>query len=320
MFKEKSSLYREILRLTWKITWQERLLWVLGVFSALIVTGGALEILSRNLNWAFNPDWRKFGFASSGFYFDWSGGPWLVVLGLLLAALFIFLAFMSVRSFSSLILLASQYREGRRLNLEKMWRLGSGHFWPILGIAAFFKILILVFSCLSVLPLWMLWAEQGKIWLWAYPLFFLAAICACLVCSFLLVYASAYVILEKKKFGSSILSAWRLFVKHWLVSLEMAAVIFAINFLFGLIALLGTVVVGLPFIILLLFSYFISLPILAEIGIFLAILFLLLLTVWIGGFLGTFHVVAWTLLFKRMAEGTALSKLLRLTAGLFAKK
>jgi len=44
------SLYRNILKQSWKITWRNKYLWFLGIFAALLGGGGGYKILLRGLN------------------------------------------------------------------------------------------------------------------------------------------------------------------------------------------------------------------------------------------------------------------------------
>lgn len=321
MLKKHLPLYREIICQAWGFTWRERSLWVLGIFSALIVTGGALEIFSRNLQWVFNP--RRLMWPFNRFtlaHLDLAGTELLIIFCLLILALLIFFIFMSVKSFISLIVVTAQGYSGERINLAKMWQASQKNFWPVFGIVVLFKILIFLFSLLNILPLWLIWGGQaGLAWVCFYPLLFLITVTASLVCSFLMVLTAAYVVIEKRIISKAIGLGWRLFTKHWLVSLEMALIIFVVNFLLGLLAVAGTFIVGLPVLLAALFAFFVSLPILAKAAFFVGFLLISVLILGVAGFLGAFHVIAWTLLFKRMTEGSAVSKLHRLTQGLWRK-
>ncbi|KKR97207.1 MAG: hypothetical protein UU49_C0034G0010 [Candidatus Magasanikbacteria bacterium GW2011_GWC2_41_17] len=144
-------------------------------------------------------------------------------------------------------------------------------------------------------------------------LIFLFSILAILVCSFLLIYAAAFVILEDYTFGQAIKESWRLFIGHWLVNLEMAIIIFFINLLAGLITIVAAAIIGIPALIVFLFSLFIQFPPLATVAIALGLLLFILIVLFIASWMGAYQVAAWVLLFRRMHAGTAVSKLMRWT-------
>lgn len=321
MLKKAQSLYREILFQAWQITWHQKLMWILGLFSAFIATGGALELLSRNLKWVFSPYpwWRSYHLMPS--HLNAPVTVWLFVLILILLGLFAIFIWAVIRSFISLIKSANSYREKTKIDLARIWHKSQEKFWPVFGAVAVFKILEYLFIFLSLLPLWgfiLGYWDITKLWV-IYPLVFLIAVFGSLLCSFMVVFTSCYIVLENDKITDSIFRSLNLFGRHWLVSLEMAIIIFVINFIFSTLAVAIIVIVTIPVAAIVFSSLVFSLPIFGSAAVFLGILLSTLLILWVAGILGTFHTVAWTLLFKRMHNDNALSKLIRLTNVLFRR-
>lgn len=306
-------LYREILRQAWRLTWHQRLLWVLGLFSAVLVSGGAFDVLVRNISWSLQPDFSFMSMTWGGWSLGLTASLWLIALGLLLAGLAAFVVFVMVRSFISLILGTGEYKVGAKLDLEKLWHAGHGHFWSVLGTIILAKVLIMFLGGLTLLPLFLL--VLGKWNLFSsiiYPPLFLIGVVAGAVVSFLMIFVSAFLVLEKYDWNKAVAAAWRLFLRNWLVSLEMALVIFAVYFLVGLILAVGALIIIIPVVAVVIFARFIMLPGLGSVAVFVGSLLAVCIVLLAAGFLSTFHVGSWVLLVERMKKETAVSKLVRL--------
>jgi hypothetical protein len=307
-------LYREVLRQAWRLTWHQRLLWVLGLFSAALVSGGAIEVVARHVSWSLRP---SFSFMS----WRWGGGwqlglaesLWLVALGLLLLGLAAFFIFVMIRSFICLIIGANEYKPTQKLDLEKLWHEGRGFFWPVLSTVVLSKGLVAFLGALTVLPLVLLVGGKWTLFLAIiYPVVFLAGVLASMIVSFLMVFVTAFLVLEKYSWQRAVVAGWRLFAKHWLVSLEMAIVLFAIDLALAVVLALGAFLVAIPAIAVVIFARFIMLPGLGAVAVFVASVLAAGLVVLAAGFLGAFRVGSWILLFERMKKETAVSKLVRL--------
>ena len=306
-------LYREILRQAWRLTWHQRLLWVLGLFSAVLVSGGAFDVLARNISWSLQPNFSFMSMSWGGWSLGLTASLWLIALALLLLGLAAFVIFVMIRSFISLILGTGEYKVGEKLDLEKLWHEGHGHFWPVLGTIVLARGLIMILGGLTLLPLFLLilgkWNLFSSI---IYPPIFLIGAVAGVVVNFLMIFTSSFLVLEKHDWKKAVAAAWRMFLKHWLVSLEMALVMFAIYLLAGLILAIGAIIIMIPVIATVIFARFIMLPGLGNIAVFVGSLLAVCLILLAAGFLSTFHVGSWVLLFQRMKQDTAVSKLVRL--------
>ena len=320
MSSKHIPLYRQIIKEAWQITWHQKTMWVLGLFAAFIATGGALEVFSRHLNLVFTPHVPFFWGEKVGWFKDVTIWPLAIMLFLICLGLMVFVAFMSVRSFISLIIATDKYKADDKIDLDKIWHGGEKKFWGVLSVVVLFKIIIFLAGILSTFPLWLIWTGNTWAgWVWIYPVMFLLGVAVAVVSSFLMVLTSAYLTLKRYTFGKSLKMAWQLFLNHWLVSLEMAVVIFFVNVLFGLISVAGMVVIAIPTFLFVMMGIFIFLPVLTNVAFFLGGLLAILLILWIAGFLGAFHAVSWTLLFKRMEEGKAISKIHRLVDNLIGR-
>lgn len=317
-------LYREVLKQAWHLTWRHKILWAFGLFSAVLGTGGALEILVRHFNAVFNlqgpGSWLGYCRWPTHWRFDLISGLWSVALGLLLLGLAVFLAFVVVNSFGTLILAADKFRTNKRADLFKFWHKAREKFWLVLGLVVFFKLVMFVFSALSLAPLWLVAVDQASAWLLLfYPFIFLASVLIVLISSFLLIYAAAFVLTEGYGWREAIIASWLIFYRHWLVNAEMAIIIFLINLSVGLLAVLAAGALGLPVFLIFLTSIAIQLPPLGTVAVAAGLLLAAVLILWAASLLAVFQISAWVLLWRRMHKGTAVSKLVRIIGRIFKK-
>lgn len=314
-------LYREVLAEAWALTRHHKIILIFGLFAAFLGTGGALEVLARHFEALFSQQVGPLSWAFSFGNFDYSMSFWVLALGILLVGLGIIFVFTVINSFSTLIFATDKFRQDKKIDLAKVWLAMKNKFWIVFGLVAFFKILIMIFGALSVAPLGLIMANQaGSGMIVLYPLIFLFSILAILICSFLLVYAVAFVVLEDYTFGQAVKESWRLFISHWLVNVEMAVIIFFINLLAGAAMIAAGIIIGAPVLVLFLFSIFIQFPPLATAAVAIGLLLFILCVILIASVMGAYQVAAWVLLFRRMHAGSAVSKLMRWAARLrFAK-
>ena len=159
-----------------------------------------------------------------------------------------FLIFVSVSSQGALIHASAQWAKKDSLpDTDKSWHVGVQHFWPLFFVNVFKKLFI------CALGLAVSWgavnALIGNVTAWDLVLFLLLFVLAALVgmvLSFLVVYVACYVVVEKYPLSWAIASAWKMFIKHWLVSVEVGAIILVLNVVVGIIALLGFFIFFLP--------------------------------------------------------------------------
>ena len=137
-----------------------------------------------------------------------------------------------------------------------------------------------------------------------------------LILAFITKYALCYLSLQDKDIIDSLLSALILFKKNWLVSLEMAFLIFLVSLVVGLALALVVIFLLLPFLLL----TYITITLQFIWGFWLTIILGLLIifgTIFlVGGMLSTWQWSAWTLLFIRLEQGSGTSKIIRLSATL----
>lgn len=325
------SLYRNILGRAWKITWRYKYLWFFGLFAALLGNGGEYELLVRGLNGetgeAIFPAWQSLsqtGIFSSqaldniGELLNNDPFSFVMLVGICLAILVLagFLVWLTVVSQASLVNNAASYLAGKKGDFKSGLRMGINSFWPVFGLNIINKVIILFAFVLIGLPIILTAAKSASasaniLYVFAFIIFMAAA----LSLTFVIKYSIAYVVVKEQKFLEAVRSGWRLFVQNWLVSLEMAFVLFVINFLAGLALIAAVLILAVPF----LFSAVLLYKLVFSLGFwFIAILaFILFITLIIvaGAILSTFQISSWTALFLELINKGGMSKIVRIVEG-----
>src|SRR3989344_4689103 len=246
--------YRQILHKAWQITWQHPALWFFGFFLAFLGVGGEVEILLGSISLgdsqALIPS-LLLGFVEGGLFsangmlgmaqalvqrpFSFlSLLLWLVTI-LALAAIVVWLV---VISQGAVIRGVVNAVKGKRESWAKHFEAGLQTFWPVLVLnvlaRAFFFTIFLLLSFLAF------WQFSGSTLLFLVTFIVLAA--AIVVAAFTAKSAFCAVVLRGEPVREAIGTAIDLFRRNWLLSLEVATVLFAVYWLVTilLVNLLGS--------------------------------------------------------------------------------
>ncbi|OGH71518.1 MAG: hypothetical protein A2921_01595 [Candidatus Magasanikbacteria bacterium RIFCSPLOWO2_01_FULL_43_20b] len=228
----------------------------------------------------------------------WAWLGWLVVS---VGGIFLLLLFVSVVSQGALIeATAFSVRKKNLPDVGRCWHMGVKHFWSLFLINIFrwviFCGLVLVVS-IAALNVLLIGNFADAV---LFILLFILATAVGMVLSFLVVYSAAYVVVEEKKLGKAIEHAWRLFLDHWLVSIEVGIIVLFLNIVVGVVVLLGFMLTFLPTLI----SWFIALLTsnanLWTAGLIAGAFFFVLFVIFVGSIFTVFTTAVWTYLFMAM--------------------
>jgi hypothetical protein len=317
------TLYRGVLGQAWQNAWRNKYLWFFGLFAALLGSGAEFRMMSETgsedglipvlKDLSETGIFSAQGWANLGRLMAEEPVSIIIIFlaFLLLAVVGIFVLWLSVVSQGALVNNTSLFKYGKSHNFRLGLEAGISKFWPVFGLNAFLKISVfLVYLLLAglffkVLPQ----VSWGGI---LFICFFVVFVPVVVVLSFILKYAIAYVVVRQESFGESLRQGWLLFRNNWLVSLEMAFILFLVNFLAVVFLALLFLVLAIPFVfIMLVFS---GLAVTFSFWfLFLASAFLyVFLAMWLAAVLTTFQVSAWTILFIELVSRGGVSKLVRL--------
>lgn len=329
-----TSVYRPILKVAWQILWQAKYLWFFGFFAILAVgTRGEISLIIDNLfavseSGLFLDQLRELyaqnllGNVGANFVSLFSNLEFLtVVLFVILLALILLLIFLVIVGQAGLV--GGVYKEYRKQpsDFVATFRTGRQNFWPVLGLNIINKLIIYGSLLVLGIPLIMLYLNQGNLAsknLFTL-LFFIILIPIAVVVSMIIRYAILFVVIRKEKVGQAVRNGWNLFVRNWVVSIEMAIVLFFVLIGFVTLLFLIAIVLIIPFALVLYVFYLLGVGgVLLNSALFWLIVFGALI-IWIGAMLTTFQTACWVLLFDKLTESRVFSKVSRLVAGWFSK-
>ncbi len=301
--------YRSILSSAWSITKQHKKMWLFGFLAFLLTAGGEYQILTKILNEDYgsgfydkiaNNTTIDFSFWTSLYNIcatDFKTGLAVIMLIILMIAVALIILWLCVKSQIALVKWTKNYlnlkNKDKKISFWEEITTPDKNFWRVLGLNIFIKLSItLIFALLSI-PLIYLYFRDSNFAILVYTLFFIVFLPLALSISLIIKYSIAGVVLEKQRFMESIEHGYKLFKNNWLVSLEIAILLFLINFLIGLLGSFILSIFILPIILtLIVFGLVVPLYIITTLT------FLLLATV--AAILMTFQTTTWVLLFTEL--------------------
>ncbi len=318
--------YRSILKQAWNISWKHKYLWFFGLFASLAAAGGSIEyqILTKNLNqnlvdgsYSHLSSILALGDIIKSFclnlvnLFSYDlvsilNAITLLLISLTLVVVFIWLAISSQAALvDNVKKIINPKKKLANLKIRDGLATGNKYFWSVLGLNILIKILVNLAFFIISLPLLFMILNEATILVVIYTLFFIIFVPVAVSLSLLVKYAIAYNVLENKSLITSLEKGWELFKKNWLISLEMAIILFIVNFLAGIVVL---IIISLFLFPLFLLGAMFSITWLIILTVFLG----LILIVIIGSLLTTFQIATWTDLFLHLTEKKGEAKLERI--------
>lgn len=316
-------LYRQALKNSWRLTWNHKVLWVLGLLAVFCGQMGLVEILTKmglaTNNFANYPNWLMVPgvIKNIPLIVRWLALPlemniWLICLLLIFLGIGLFLVFAAVVAQGGLIKVAADFsKRGNFPSVGRAWNRGVKCFWPLLLLNIIKKlvltalILAVGYAAVNVL----LGITAGGVILF-FVLFVLASGIG-MAMAFLLIYAAAYVVVEDYTFIRAAEAAWQLFIKHWLVSVEVGLIILALNVVVAMLTVLGFFVFFLPTLL----TWFIAVltvnSALWWVGLLVGLFFSTLFIIFLGSVFTVYTTSVWTYLFVKMHHEGVVSRIIQ---------
>ncbi|HLD28607.1 MAG TPA: hypothetical protein VJB67_03250 [Patescibacteria group bacterium] len=328
---EDTALYRPALKGAWQITKRLKNLWFFGLFAAIIGSSGEYEILASaiynpyNIHGiftdiidSFKAGWQNGLNAGNGFLSNLWGAitqspQSLIIAGLIMIVAIIvtiFIIWLAVISQIGLIKNSELASKKKTPTLNDGINYALDRFWPVLTANIVFKVVLSVLFLIIGKEIILL-SNPNILSKLLYYLSFMIFIAIIFVISFIIRYQIFYIVLKKQKLMSSFSSAWSLFKKNWLVSLEMAFILFLIYVIvIFFTTLISTLLLAVPFVL----PVYYSIPLWLAGGIsIVALLLLLILTLAVTAVLSTFQWLAWIIIFNQLDSSMGLSKIIRVS-------
>lgn len=319
--------YRFFIKQAWGITKKYKNLWFFGIFASLLAVGGEYQLITQSATASpggyFLSDTNIVlqAFLSADLYRGLANlaiensAALLALIGIFLLSLslvliMIYLAVLSqsaIISHSAKIILSKKKKEN--LNINDGLNDAKKHFWRVLALNFLTSTVISLALFLISLPLVFLFITDTVTLGVIYTLLFIIFTPIALSIALLIKFAIAARVLENTSFVASVQKGIKVFKENWLVSLEMALILFIINFIVGLLTLLLIALLFMPMLFIGIQFYS---PILAALSLVLSIGTMVVVASW----LNTFQISTWTSLYLHLQDKRGRSKLERI----FSKK
>ncbi|MDP3970961.1 MAG: hypothetical protein Q8P90_04665 [bacterium] len=330
------KLYKDVLSQGWILTSRHPQLWVFGLFVVFITgTAGEIDRYLRYVNNLLNIDsvfsiqfWQQQSWIqllNNAINLISAGNVSVIIFcGLLLGSLLI-VAYMIVVAEGGLIYAAGLQgkRRTKTVTFIEAFQAGVKHAFSLF-VLNFVSLLVITSLILPMNGLIVQLGDAGSLYDAQISLVLIGSVLLVpliLVISFVVRYAANFIVLEDKDLGSALVQGLQLFLNNWLVTVEMAAVVFVLATVMGIFIILTTFVVIAPYLGLML----IVSPE-GEVANVLNVLFVggtfyVVATLIFAMIFSTWQWVSWTLLFKRIQKEKHTGKTIRLVgAGKIAKK
>ena len=298
----------------------------MGFLAAFLGMGGEYEFIFNQYNnlsggeWSGLGSWLQFiGGSGQDFLAVLSAAvgelSWSTLLALVifLALLFILAAMVIIAQGALISGAASAARDGRVRILDAL-RVGYKSFWSLLAIIistrllAFFVLVVVGVPIVSIL----LALDESLVSSGASIILFVLGLPLFVLFSLVAKFAVTYRVVEGERWRSALAKSFALFAGHWLVTIELALIVFIVNILTAVFFIFVALVLAIPFILLGIIiadlAYVFVLKALVTTSL---VLFLLILLV-LGSALSTFQNTVWTVLFLKIKDAPRMSKLLRM--------
>ena len=318
------SLYRGILRQALTISWRNKLLWPFGFLAGFLGAGGSYEILFKGLNLSDAQVpfvvvlWRdvvtagmSWGALGSLFTTAPLQAAFLILLILLAVALFVAVLWAVV--VSQVAVIRGVDAIARQQSARGLVHDSRRYFWPVIGVSAVGKVIVVALFFLLAAPILapLLSTDYSFLNTLIYLIAFIVVFLLSLSVAIMVILATLSIALKGQSFGQSIAHSWLLFKRHWLVCLETSFLLLALVFFFGIALFLAIIVSSVPISLLFFLIFYIKSVFLFWALLVAGIIITIALVFLISGFLWTYQLAVWTLLFEHLDAGTAESKLER---------
>lgn len=323
----KEPTYRQALSHGWEIAKKYKLLWLFGFFATFLGQMGLLDFVvnvflamdSQNLGYSLFLDFpaltRTLALGLGEIGLGISGWAWFVWLAVFFLGVKILFIFISVTSQAALVHgIGQSMGRSKKVNTSKAWHAGTGHFWRVFFINVARRIAIIAMALVVGFAAYQVALSATALSTVLFAILMVLGLFIGMMLSFLLVYAIGYVVIEEQSFGEAIVSAWHLFDKHPLVSLEVGAIMLLANVVAGAIALLA-VAIFLGFMALVwVITLMTGISLLWMVGFFIGMALLVLFLALLGTMLTVYTTSVWTYLFVKMHKKGVKSRILHALA------
>ncbi|OGH68500.1 MAG: hypothetical protein A3J66_00225 [Candidatus Magasanikbacteria bacterium RIFCSPHIGHO2_02_FULL_47_14] len=318
--------YRQALAHGLQLVWRHKQLWLLGFFATFLGQVGLTDFIVKffvvTKQYVAYPllfqTPRLLKIVGQGFVdMELSADQWLWLtwLGIFFLAAFFMLVFVATASQGALISGISTFikrpHKGH-INTENAWKEGRRHFGRLFFLQILKRVVLWALVTVVGFGLFVAVTTTSRVDHVLFSFLFLLGGLFAVILSFIFLYSAAYVVIEEYGVSEALRASWRLFINHWLVSLEIGFILFLANLIAGAIVGVGMVFFVLELAVVWFFGLFVGGPIFWSIGLLVASAIFVTFVIFLGTLLTTFTTSVWTYLFMKMHKEGIRSRLVHL--------
>ncbi len=320
---KERGLYREILRGAFEIMRRRRELWLLGLLAALLmINGGAFEFIIRAVykirsgapfSGAVSYIQTALGAIASGDAVTQTSIFFALILTLAVLALG---AIIAVAASGGLLYATARRVANKRAGLRESFAAGLRKLGPLFLTQSIGRLAIFCLFALMAIGVYTTTRAGTAVFVVLFLVFAVAA----LLITFLMMMTNAGIMIGGERWMNAVHDAFRFLKRHWLISLEMIAILFCASLAAALAAVVAISLLLAPFTLLLLAvsTLHSTLAAAAVNAVFqLATIGIILMA---GAALAAFEHAAWGLLYIRLSDRGFAPKLERLWRALRSMK
>jgi len=322
----KKFYYRDILKNAYELVKHNKFLWFFGFFAAAMGGLGEFESVFKDynsiaetsdniFNWQSLYEGGLFWIIFENIKIFLADFPWQAFFILLMTAVVgIVIYWLAIVSQVALFDAAYKLSRNKEAKYSDGYRVGNKHFFPVLVVNISFRIILYGIFIIIAAPLlsWFLVGENVWGGIFFVILLFLIYIPISVIVSFIIKYTIAFIVIHEKKTWGAVKSAWHLFKKNWLVSIEMALILLFLGILVGLVIMLALGLAAVPFVLIAIAAMFFGSTTGLAVAVILGTLTWFVIIAIFGSGYVAFQYSTWTLLFLDLVGDRAESKLKRL--------
>ncbi len=319
------SVFRDVLKRAFQTVKTHKFLWVFGFFASFLGLGGEFESLTR--------DYTSIGQTSSRILdlrtMMEGGVIWTILANirdafstqpvqafffiLMIVVVGLVLLWLAIVAQIALFDSVNKINKNQPANHRDGFIVGNRYFMPVLVLNVIVKVILYGLLVIIGLPLisWLL--VKDNLWggfIFVFLLFFIYIPLTAVV-AFIIKYAVAYIVIQGKRASEAMRLAWELFKKNWLVSFEMALVVLVMGVIYGLAIVLVLGLIAVPFALIGIAAMFFGSGTGLIVALTLGAIAWFIAVAFMGGVFVSYQYTAWTLLFLKLVEDKAPSKLMR---------
>lgn len=312
-------IYRPLFLEAWKTVWRHKRLWLVGIFAAVMASGGLFESVSGSWQTALRGRLlieQCLNGTLPGYQWLVSYGRYMSALppahqyGLAITVLLCLVLLVVIGAIAQGALFAGAL-EKHLSNFRELFKMGSQFFWRVLwldvlgklGLGLVFMITVAPVAFMNPLPYgWHKYPPFISLVLFLVGAIFITVI---------QMLSLAGVIRKHLNVHAALAEAWDIFRLHVWVLFELGILLFIVSFLAALATLAALFVLGLPITLLFVAAIILGSPLFYEFSIIISIAVVVSVVLLASGLLTAFQYTVWSLFFEEAGRFGIIAKVKR---------